>query len=242
MSNKYVKREYRKIMRAPDLFGFNVKIKESDLYIFAEKNLEKDARRILEKYRKELERYIETDPLFQITLEPYKVKEYAPSIVKEMAYWASKAGVGPMAGVAGAIAEYVGKDLLKYTSQIIIENGGDIFLSSKRERVISIFAGDSPWSNRIGIKIPPSSKLGICTSSGTVGPSLSFGKADAVVIVSNSAIFSDALATAVGNMIQNSNDIEIGIDFAKSFSEVYQVVIIIGKSLGIWGNFEIVEI
>ncbi|MEN2984963.1 MAG: UPF0280 family protein [Dictyoglomaceae bacterium] len=242
MSNKYVKREYRKYMKSGDLISFPVKIKESDLYILAEKNLEKEAEKILEYYRGQLEEYIKIDPLFQITLEPYKVLPYAPKIAKEMAYWSEKAGVGPMASVAGAIAEFVGKDLLKLSSQVIVENGGDIFLSSKKERIVSIFAGESPWSNKLGILVPPSQALGICTSSATVGPSLSFGNADAVVIVSESAIFADALATAVGNMIQKPEDIDLGIEYAKGFKEVCEVIIILGEHLGIWGRYEIVKI
>ncbi|MCX7845256.1 MAG: UPF0280 family protein [Dictyoglomaceae bacterium] len=242
MSNKYIKREYRKYMKANDLTGFSVKIKESDLYILAEKNLEKETKKILEYYREQLEEYIKIDPLFQITLEPYKVLPYAPKIAKEMAYWSEKAGVGPMASVAGAIAEFVGKDLLKFSSQIIIENGGDIFLSSKKERIVSIFAGESPWSNKLGILIPPSLSLGICTSSATVGPSLSFGKADAVVIISESTIFADALATAVGNMIQKPEDINLAMEYIKGFSEVHEGIIILGEHLGIWGRYEIVKI
>lgn len=242
MSNKYIKREYRKYMKANDLTGFSVKIKESDLYILAEKNLVVETKKVLKYYRGQLEEYIKIDPLFQITLEPYKVSPSAPKIVKEMAYWSEKAGVGPMASVAGAIAEFVGRDLLKFSSQIIVENGGDIFLSSKKERIISIFAGESKWSNKLGILVPPSQFLGICTSSATVGPSLSFGKADAVVIVSNSAIFADALATAVGNMIQKPEDINLGIEYAKGFPEVHEVIIIFREYLGIWGRYEILKI
>ncbi|MCS7202758.1 MAG: UPF0280 family protein [Dictyoglomus sp.] len=242
MSNKYVKREYRRYMKSSDLISFPVKIKESDLYILAEKNLEKEAEKILEYYRGQLEEYIKIDPLFQITLEPHKVLPCAPKIAKEMAYWSEKAGVGPMASVAGAIAEFVGKDLLKLSSQVIVENGGDIFLSSKKERIVSIFAGESPWSNKLGILVPPSQALGICTSSATVGPSLSFGNADAVVIVSKSAIFADALATAVGNMIQKPEDIDLGIEYAKGFKEVFEVIIILGEHLGVWGRYEIVKI
>ncbi len=242
MSNEYIKREYRKYMKADDLIGFPVKIKESDLYILAEKDLEKETRKVLEYYRNQIEEYIKEDPLFYITLEPHNVLPSAPKIVREMSHWTRKAGVGPMAGVAGAIAEFVGRDLLKFSPQVIIENGGDIFLSSKRERVVSIFAGESIWSNKLGILIPPSQHLGICTSSGTVGPSLSFGRADAVVIISNSTIFADALATAVGNMIQKPEDIELGIEYAKGFSEVYEIIIIMGEHLGIWGRYEVIKI
>ncbi|HOP94360.1 MAG: UPF0280 family protein [Dictyoglomaceae bacterium] len=241
MSSEYVKRTYRQITKASDLVGFEVKIQESDLFILAQKDLRKEAYEALTSYRKEIEDYILEDPEFKYALYPYKVKDNAPSIVKEMAYWAGKAGVGPMAGIAGAVSEFVGKNLLKYSSQIIVENGGDIFLSTKKERSVAIFAGKSPWSNKIGILVPEDVTLGICTSSGTVGPSLSFGKTDAVVIVADSTIFADALATAVGNMVKSSDDIPVGIDFAKNFPEVQEIIIIVDDKLGAWGKFEIIK-
>lgn len=240
--SKYVERKYRELMKAHDLAGFRVRIHESDLFILAERNLKKEAEDLVRAYRSQIEEYILIDPLFKITLNPYKVKENAPDIVKEMAFWAGKVGVGPMASVAGAIAEFVGKELLNYTSQIIVENGGDIFISTKRERKVAIFAGESPWSNKIGILIPPNTTLGVCTSSGTVGPSLSFGKVDAVVIVSESTLFSDALATAVGNIIKSPEDINLGLEIAKSFPEVIQVVIIFKEHLGVWGSLKLVRL
>jgi ApbE superfamily uncharacterized protein (UPF0280 family) len=89
----------------------------------------------------------------------------------------------PLLQIAGAVAEFVSKDLLPLSEEIIIENGGDIYLATSRERTIGIYAGHSPLSLKIGIVISPEdSPLGVCTSSGTVGPSLSFGKADAVCI------------------------------------------------------------
>jgi ApbE superfamily uncharacterized protein (UPF0280 family) len=242
MTKEYIERKYRKLMKTDDLVGFPVKIQESDLFVLADKNLEKETLKILSFYRQQLEDYISRDPLFKISLTPYTVKEDAPLIVKQMAYWAGKAGVGPMASVAGAISEFVGKELLNYSSQIIIENGGDIFISTKKERRVLVFAGDSPWSNKIGILIPKNSVLGICTSSGTVGPSLSFGKADAVVIISDSAVFADAMATAVGNLIQKPEDINIGLEFAKKFPEIHQVIIIIGEHLGVWGKYELIDV
>jgi ApbE superfamily uncharacterized protein (UPF0280 family) len=241
-SDKYIERTYRKYMRAPDLVSFQVKVQESDLYILAKKDLRKEAEKLLIFYRRQIEDYILKDPVFKLTLTPYKPKDNAPEIVKEMSFWSEKAGVGPMASVAGAIAEYIGKELLNYSDEIIVENGGDIFISTKRERKVAIFAGESPWSNKIGVLIPPGTTFGVCTSSGTVGPSLSFGVADAVMIVSPSAIFSDALATTIGNMIKTDKDIEVALEFAQRFPEVIQVVIVYGKHLGVWGNLKLIRL
>jgi hypothetical protein len=148
-----------------------------------------------------------------------------------------------MAAVAGAVAEYVGRHLLKQCEEVIVENGGDIFLQVKRDITISIFAGSSPLSNRIGIKIDAHKRpFGICTSSGTVGPSLSFGSADAVTIISPSASRADAAATAAGNLVKSASDIEKAIAAGKKIRDVSGIVIIKDDQMGVWGNINLVSL
>jgi ApbE superfamily uncharacterized protein (UPF0280 family) len=160
-----------------------------------------------------------------------------------MARAASKAGVGPMAAVAGAIAEFVGHDLIALSPEIIIENGGDIFLASSRERTIGIYAGNSPLTGKIGLKISGAeTPLGICTSSGTVGHSLSFGQADAVVILAKSATLADAAATAIGNLISQADDIPKGIERAQGIKGLKGVIIIKDDRLGLWGEVKISQL
>jgi len=168
---------------------------------------------------------------------------HAPELVREMIRVSQLARVGPMAAVAGAIAEWVSKDLLKLSKEVIIENGGDIYLATARERTIGIYAGQSPLSLKIGIVIgPEESPLGVCTSSGTVGPSLSFGRADAVCILSKSAALADAAATAVGNIVQEKKDIELGLGRGKEIEGVLGVLIIVGEKMGVWGNIKLTEL
>jgi hypothetical protein len=155
---------------------------------------------------------------------------------------ARAAGVGPMAAVAGAMAEFVGRDLLKESDEVLVENGGDIFLRSGRELKIGIFAEPSPLSLRIGLRVSRSEQgLGVCTSSGTVGPSLSFGRADAVCIVAPSASLADAAATAVGNIVKTPGDISAGLETARSVIGVKGVVIIMGEKMGAWGEVDLVK-
>ena len=236
----YAPRFYRDWAKSDDLIGFQVGVSETDLYIGAEHNLTARARHLIHKYRSQLQDYIALNPEFQTTLEPYPEDPAAPSIIGAMIAAAAVAGVGPFAAVAGAIAEWVGKDLLDYSSQIIIENGGDIFLQSSKKRTIGIYAGSSPLSNRLALEIEAAeTPLGICTSSGTVGHSLSFGTADAVVILSKSTAIADAVATAVGNIIQTAADISKGLNFAKKIKAVKGVAIIKNDRLGIWGEVNI---
>ena len=175
-----------------------------------------------------------------LSLEPISPDPKASDIIKEMIRTTKLAGVGPMASVAGAVAEFAGNELLVYSKQIIIENGGDIFMKSDKVRTIAIYAGDSPLSNKVFIKIKPEdTPIGICTSSGPVGHSLSFGKADACVIIAKSAILADAVATATCNRIKEKKDIAPSLEFALSIKGVKGAVAILGKDLGSMGDIEL---
>jgi len=212
----YQPRTYRHWVKDKDLVSFSVVIAETDLYIRAASNLQRKAHRLVLKYRDMLQRYIEQHPSFLISLEPFSTTEDAPHIVRAMSEAAGRVGIGPMASVAGAIAELIGNELLAFSPEVIVENGGDIFLKSLGKRIIGIYAGKSPFTGKIGLEINGrDTPLGICTSSGTVGHSLSSGKADAVIVLSKSTPLADAAATAIGNLIIQPDDISKGIDFAK---------------------------
>ncbi len=233
----YKERTYRNQVKGENLTYFNVKEQETDLQIGAHRLLESEAKTAIEHYRRQIECYIRSHPQFKTSLTPSPVNEEAPSIIKTMAEAAKMTNVGPMAAVAGAISEAVGKELLSFSPEIIVENGGDLFIKSNTVRRISIFAGTSPFNQKIALKIKPEdTPLGICTSAGTVGPSLSFGKADAVVVVSKNTALADAAATATGNMIKTAADIEQGITFAQSIVGIKGVIIIIGDKMGAWGD------
>lgn len=239
----YEPRFYRQWSKDKDLISFEVVVKETDLYIRARRNLRKKALKSVLKYRSILETYIEHNPDFRTTLKPFFVGEDSPQIVKEMAEATKAVGVGPMASVAGAVAEFVGKDLLSFSSEVIVENGGDIFLKTLRPRLIGVYAGESPFTGKIALEIQPEeTPLGICTSSGTVGPSLSFGKADACIVISTSTTLADAAATAIGNLVVEEADIDRGIEFAKSLDGVRGVVIIKNDRIGIYGQVKIIQI
>jgi ApbE superfamily uncharacterized protein (UPF0280 family) len=185
----YQPRTYRHRVSGDDLVSFNVTFRETDLYIRAQSNLEEQALKSIKRHRRPLEKYIREHPLFMHALEPYAVEDDAPEMVREMAEAGRIANVGPMAAVAGAIAEEVGRELLKYSREIIVENGGDIFMQILKTRRVGIYAGESsPFTGKLALEITPDdTPLGICTSSGTVGHSLSLGSADAVMVMATSA-------------------------------------------------------
>src|SRR4030042_3951969 len=136
----YQPRTYRRWIKEDGLVSFNVIVKETDLHIRAPHNLEAEATEAITKPRKPLEDYIESHPLFLHSLEPCSVEEDAPYIVRDMARAAGTVGVGRMAAVAGASAEAIGRDLLVYSPEVIVENGGDIFMKVSQKRLIGIYA------------------------------------------------------------------------------------------------------
>lgn len=233
----YEPRTYRNLVKGQDLIPFVVEVQETDLYIRAWQNLATEAEECVQKCRAIVEDYIAREPEFETSLKSVNVPDDSPTIVREMAEAAARVGVGPMAAVAGAIAEAVGRELLGFSPEVIVENGGDIFLSTRTQRRIAIHAGDSPVSYRIAIEVAPEkTPLGVCTSSGTVGHSLSFGNADAVTVLSRSTALADAAATAVGNLINDEKDIPKGIEFARNIAGLEGVLIIVGEKLGVWGD------
>ncbi len=241
-------RDYRLLQLAQDLKYFNIKVKETDLAIGVDVKAYSDSLMSLcqsetVKIRQQLERYILIHPQFQSSLIPLKTFGSAPDIAVKMAEAAAVAGVGPMAAVAGAVSDYIGKILDSYSKQVIVENGGDIYLKATQERNIAIYAGTSPFSYKIGIRVKANeTPTGICTSSGTVGHSMSFGVADAVVIKGKSAILADAAATQAGNLIACKLDLEKAIDYVRKLNENLSIVAIKDDRMMIWGDIEIIPL
>lgn len=235
----YEERTYRYLINNENLISYNIKISESDLFIRSDRNLSTSAEKSLLQHRHALESYIAFHPKFKTSLLPVPRDPLAPPIIRKMITKSNLCGVGPMASVAGAIAEFVGKDLLKETRDIIIENGGDIFLCCNDRVTVGIYAGESKLSYTVQICIKPEdTPLGICTSSATVGPSLSLGKADAVCVISKSATLADAAATAVGNKVGRKDDIKTALNYGINIPGVKGIIIIYKNDMGAIGDIE----
>ena len=239
-------RFYRHQKKDKDLSSFTAVVKDTDLWVGVDsKSYRPEFKTKVEdlvwKERRGLEDFITKEPEFKTSLEPYLVPPGAPSLAVIMARAGNQVGVGPMAAVAAAFAELVGKELMKLAEEVIVENGGDLFLKIKKKRKISVYAGeDSPFSNRLALEVRPSeTPLGICTSSGIVGPSYSKGKAHGVVVVSPSTPLADAAATYLGNMIMDKEDVEKALEESKKISDIKGVLIIKDDKLGAWGKIRL---
>jgi len=238
---KYEDRIYRSLINKDNLVTYSVKISESDLLLSTDTNLEYQALQSLSKYRNYIEKYIENFPEFKTSLLPVNDDPLAPPIVREMISQSKICGVGPMASVAGAIAEFIGNDLSSFSENVIIENGGDIFLKVTKKKIVSIFVGESALNYKINLLVnPKKTPMGICTSSATIGPSFSMGIADAVCVASDSATLADAAATAIGNRVKSVNDIRKSLEYGRSIPGVTGIVIIVKDKMGAIGDLEFI--
>ena len=244
------KRKYRELFKSKDLVSFRVSQKETDIYVAIDRKQKRKlesiiakTEKLVEHYRRDIEDYIKDYPIFEVSFRPVAVDSSAPEIIKQMARAALLANVGPFASVAGAIAGAVGSKLSEEISDVIIENGGDVFMKTSKIRKVGIYYGVDGISKGIGLEVHPlDTPLGICASSGTCGHSFSFGRADVAVAVSGSTALADACATAIGNLVKESSDIAKGINFAKGIEGIKGVVIIKGGQFGFWGDLRIINI
>jgi ApbE superfamily uncharacterized protein (UPF0280 family) len=235
--------KYRKLINAKGLVRSAVIDKESDILVFAEKALTTVAHETLKKEKKILTEYTAKNQHFESSLTPIRVSPFAPHIVRLMAWAGKRANVGPMSSVAGAMAEQIGKELLKHSKEAIVENGGDIFIKTTRTRKIGIFAGKSPFSENIALEITPEeTPLGICTSAGFVGHIISTGAADAIVVVARSCALADAAVNSISALVKSEETIGDGLEMAKKIKGLHGVLIIKNDKIGAWGTLKIVSI
>lgn len=246
----YETRTYRELFHSDDLLGFGVRVKETDLYVAVDVRKKKDVEdiitfteKLVRECRQLIEDYIREFPIFEMSFKPVRVSPSAPGIIKEMAEAAWLANVGPFASVAGAIAGYVGRNLSRGISNVIVENGGDIFIKSTKVRRVGIYSRAGNAFRDLGLEIlPKDTPLGICASSGVEGHSVSLGRADIVVAVSSSCTLADACATRIANVVQDTGDIEKGINLARSIPGIKGILIIKGDRLGVWGELRLTRI
>jgi ApbE superfamily uncharacterized protein (UPF0280 family) len=195
------------------------------------------AKKTIIKHRKMLEAYTKTHPSFLYSLNPVAADD-GPEVAKLMASASAKAGVGPMAAVAGVLADLAVEAMLSFEPKMaVVENGGEVSATSKTPVDVALLAGDSPLSGRVGFRVEKF-PVGIATSSGVYGHALSFGEAEAVTVFSEKAGLADAAATAICNIVKGDPDqaIRKGLEKALSIEGVEGVLIIYKGKVALAGD------
>lgn len=246
----YEPRLYRKTASHVGLRYFQVEYLETDLWIGVNEKaffpaLPDELLKAVKDLRLSLDAYGLRQPMFLTSFSPVGLLPAAPPIARTMAEAAFRADVGPMAAVAGAFAQEIGELIQKQygADEVIVENGGDIYLNIREDARVGIYAGKSPLSGRLALRIPAlKMPLGICTSAGTVGPSVSLGNTDATVTLAASAALADAFASHLGNRVKTAADIEPALAAASQLAGLLGCLIIVGEQLGAWGEIELAGI
>jgi hypothetical protein len=246
-SPSYQARLYREAMGNSRWTSFRSAYRETDLWVAIDRDhyREEAVRFTMDRilcYREILEKHIADHPEFRDSLTPVIAPGGTHPLITAMSEAAMQAGTGPMSAVAGAVAEYVCRDLQAEfeAEEVIVENGGDIFLKLTAPVSIAVHAGDSPLSEKIALQIKPEeTPLSLCCSSGTVGHSLSFGMADACMIACRSGAEADAFATAFCNQVKNAGIVHEVTEKALGHPQIMSVVIIAGDKLGLGGKIEV---
>ena len=196
------------------------------------------AKRSIRTHRAALETYILSDPYFQLTLDPYEYPKIAPEVVKRMIKAGNTMGVGPMSAVAGTISSLAVEAMVEAGAKYaIVDNGGDIALINDQPIVVGIYSGQSPIKN-LGLVLEPRDSItGVCTSAGTVGPSISFGVADAASVLSDDVSLADAAATSLGNEVGiGKESVKASFNSVKGIPGIKGAIVIQGEYVGMWGN------
>jgi ApbE superfamily uncharacterized protein (UPF0280 family) len=233
--------EYRSLVKT-DLVTWRTWYKQTELMISADSDLSDMALDIVKELRQTMDIFIMANPEFETSLIPIDPGFDAPIVIADMCLAGIKADVGPMAAVAGAFAKEVGSRLLQFSKHIVVENGGDVWIKTGDLATVAVYAGQSSLSMKLGITLDTYDPIAVCTSSGTVGHSTSFGKADAAVVVSYDACLADACATRLGNEIKSAEDIEAALETIYKISGVVGALAIIGDKCGAVGDIELANL
>ena len=190
------------------------------------------------RQRRILEEYIVRDPEFKSTLEPIDLRADAPEVARRMAWAARRAGVGPMAAVAGAMAQLAAEAALAAgAEEAIVDNGGDIYLKAVEPVLVALGTGTAKLADRLAFSVQPhETPISICSSSGKMGHSMSFGLCDLATIVAKDAALADAAATQAGNLVKTVDDVDAALEHIMGIEGVDGVMLVKDDRVGLAGH------
>ena len=235
-------RFYRDFRSSQRWESYRVRVESTDLYVRSRGNHAFWVQKRVCELRRVLKEHIRRQPEFLDALTPISRKRGVHPMLAAMYRASELAGTGPMAAVAGAVAQWVGHGLHRLSGEVIVENGGDVYLCLEQAGKVTLYAGNSKFSGAVGLALDPTkTPAAVCTSSGTVGHSYSQGRAAAATIVSRDACLADAVATGAANLINSEQDLEAALEYALSIPGVLGAVLILGDRLAAKGDVELVS-
>ncbi len=192
----------------------------------------------IRRQRAILDAYIAACPAFRTTLTPIGCAPTSPVVVKRMTQAAERVGVGPMAAVAGAMAQLAAEAALAAGArEAIVDNGGDIYVASPSPVTVALYAGQAAIGHRLALSLTPADlPVSVCSSSGRMGHSLSLGRCDLATVVSDDAALADAAATLAANLVRTASDIDRALETIVAIPGIRGVVIAHADRVGLAGR------
>ena len=190
------------------------------------------------RQRRILEEYIALHPDFRQSLEPLELLAGAPEVAQSMARAAKLVGVGPMAAVAGAMAQFAGQSALDAgVQEVIVDNGGDIYICAVEPVIIGLKTGTADLGDRLAFSLQADdTPISICSSSGMMGHSMSLGECDLATVVAKDAALADAAATKAANLVRDIDDLDSALENISVIRGVDGVMIVKGARVGMAGK------
>lgn len=211
-------------------------VKETVVSIVCEPEYVKTAENAIFEARAIIESKVASDPFFQITYEPYPPSADDHDLIRRMCEASALAGVGPFAGVAGAVAVYAVERMKEAGArEAIVENGGDIAFLSDTRTPVGLFA-DHPVLKDVAFMIESDGITGICSSSAKIGPSVSLGASNVCTVFSDDVILADCCATALGNLVRDEESLQDALETIGSVRGVGGCLACIGDKVGMFGD------
>jgi len=226
----------------------------------------------LRRLRRELESYLKRFPPLEESLAPLAALEKLPHTPPESARRMHAASlktlglqeriassahgspgigpVGPMAAVAGTLAELILEEILSSVAElgedpskaeVVVENGGDICMQLQSPLYSGLYLGpESPFSNLAFSFEGGPGRYALCSSSSAMGHSLSFGRCDLVTVFSPRAPVADAAATALCNSITGAEKMDELLERICTIEEIDGAVAIVDEKLGRAGRIPLI--
>ena len=215
---------------------FRFRISESAITLVCGEEYLETAKNAVRESRSVIEEKIGSDPFFRVTYDPYPENPADDDLIRRMCRASESAGVGPMAGVAGAVAVYTAEKVREAGAGIVIvENGGDIAFFSEEPVPVVIYADDGVFKN-IGFLMRSDRITGVCSSSARIGPSVSLGSSDLCTVFSDDVILADCCATTLGNMVRSPADLEKSVEKTGSVKGVRGCMAVCGGKVAMFGD------
>ena len=219
-------------------------LEETDLWVTGQKDLSGEILQYVQKLRTDIKNHARTHPGFISALKPLENQADGPEIVTRMSNASALLDIGPMASVAGGIAQMVAEKFSRQSPELVVENGGDIYMYSSRERTVGLLA-EPGEGVLLGLRIPPDKfPCALCSSSSRIGHSLSLGEGDLVAVMAPDGCIADAAATALANRLKGKKGLNKMLAYAQTLQEI-GISGVFGQKdgeIGAWGDMELVSL